>query len=1086
MSTTSVESSLPNLKVSSAAKFDLPFGVPSDPNLIYKTIYTTAHSLISQTNYALSDNIFTFENLGPSSNTNIDSSLHLWSVFARKNANDNIPTVTQLETRPGALSTVLGFLSDDSSSPIPIFASGATLPQIQSTLFNLYINSNTQNIIGLLPFSFNINTLDYDFDSNRFTSNYVTPLNVAKNLNFNVVTPLSHSVELQHLSLLSLALAKHEPSVFLYDGLSSFRESISFDDILNPLQLSNVFKRLTYSLNSRLFESSKNKFFFALDSLNEILSTNYKPFEYYGHKNPSKVFVTYGTSESESFKPVITTLSSIFNLPISLISVRIPLPFKSDDFVSLIPKSTKSIVLLNQILPDQSSQSILKSNISIALFYHGSALKVNEVINHNYSPDFTWSVKTAQNIVHGYFSNPEVFAVLPYLSRNNDYKLSGKYLFYYPDNASIIDVPSRLAHTFSLDKSSVFFKSKLDNITHFGILEFQLSINSNVNGEVDNADLAIVENLEFFSHSYNILSNIKSGGTILISSTCEKSNDFDAYLNEILSPSFKKTVVERDIEIVKIDVNAVGEILETHGRTKSIIHQVAFLKYANPEITVDEIVRNLWQSFGSDVELLASVLSSVVLRIFQFGLKKFKIPVQQWRELKSLDSDINVLSLPYSIRQTSFVRSPRESVILDNGPLFTPPVSVPKLLSFKESYDVKLDLRPDLQTTKNFIVKVRENKRLTPLNYSRNIFHIDFDITGTGLKYEIGESLGIHGKNNENDVNEFLQIFGIDPDQLVDIPSKSDPAQIEVRTAFQVFSENIDIAGKPPKRFYESLAIFAADEQEKKKLEFLASAGGATELKKIQEEDYYTYTDVFEKFKSARPALTDLVKIIEPLKRREYSIASSQKMHPNSVHLLIVVVDWVDKRGRKRFGQCSKYISDLKVGSELVVSVKPSVMKLPPLTTQPIVMSGLGTGLAPFKAFVEEKLWQKSQGYEIGEIYLYLGSRHRKEEYLYGELWEACKDAGIITHIGAAFSRDQPNKIYIQDRIRESIEDLKTAIVTKNGSFYLCGPTWPVPDITAALEDIVSLAARENNKTVDPVEAVEEMKEAGRYVLEVY
>ena len=230
-----------------------------------------------------------------------------------------------------------------------------------------------------------------------------------------------------------------------------------------------------------------------------------------------------------------------------------------------------------------------------------------------------------------------------------------------------------------------------------------------------------------------------------------------------------------------------------------------------------------------------------------------------------------------------------------------------------------------------------------------------------------------------------------------------------------------------------------------------------------------------------------MVNIIAPLKRREYSIASSQKIHPNAVHLLIVVVDWVDPKGRLRYGHCSKYLSDLKVGDELVVSVKPSVMKLPPLTTQPIVMSGLGTGLAPFKAFIEEKIWQQQQGHEIGEIYLYMGSRHKKEEYLYGELWEAYKDAGLLTHIGAAFSRDQPQKIYIQDKIRESINDLTDAIVNKNGSFYLCGPTWPVPDITACLEDIVLNGAKLKGEEIkDVAKVVEDMKEEGRYILEVY
>ena len=98
-----------------------------------------------------------------------------------------------------------------------------------------------------------------------------------------------------------------------------------------------------------------------------------------------------------------------------------------------------------------------------------------------------------------------------------------------------------------------------------------------------------------------------------------------------------------------------------------------------------------------------------------------------------------------------------------------------------------------------------------------------------------------------------------------------------------------------------------------------------------------------------------MIKIIAPLKRENIQLRLHKESIPNAVHLLIVVVDWVDPKGRLRYGHCSKYLSDLKIGDELVVSVKPSVMKLPPLSTQPIVMSGLGTGLAPFKAFIEEK-----------------------------------------------------------------------------------------------------------------------------------
>lgn len=110
-------------------------------------------------------------------------------------------------------------------------------------------------------------------------------------------------------------------------------------------------------------------------------------------------------------------------------------------------------------------------------------------------------------------------------------------------------------------------------------------------------------------------------------------------------------------------------------------------------------------------------------------------------------------------------------------------------------------------------------------------------------------------------------------------------------------------------------------------------------------------------------------------------------------------------------------------------------------------------------------MWQQAQGHTVGEIYLYLGSKHKKEENLYGELWKAYKDADILTHVGAAFSRNPPHKIYIQDKIRSSIEDLTEAIVAKNGSFYLCGLTWPIPEITDCLEDIINNgAAKESGR----------------------
>jgi sulfite reductase (NADPH) flavoprotein alpha-component len=222
------------------------------------------------------------------------------------------------------------------------------------------------------------------------------------------------------------------------------------------------------------------------------------------------------------------------------------------------------------------------------------------------------------------------------------------------------------------------------------------------------------------------------------------------------------------------------------------------------------------------------------------------------------------------------------------------------------------------------------------------------------------------------------------------------------------------------------------------------------------------------------------------MKRREYSIASSQKVTPTSVSLLIVTVNWVDPQGRDRFGQATRYLNALPVGAPVTVSVKPSVMKLPPKSTQPIIMAGLGTGLAPFRAFVQERAWQRDQGMPIGDVFLYMGARHQREEYLYGEEWEAYQDAGIITLLGRAFSRDQPQKIYIQDRMRQTIDDIRRAYLREDGAFYLCGPTWPVPDVTAVLEEAVETEARAGGKKMDGAKEIERLKEELRYVLEVY
>ena len=166
-------------------------------------------------------------------------------------------------------------------------------------------------------------------------------------------------------------------------------------------------------------------------------------------------------------------------------------------------------------------------------------------------------------------------------------------------------------------------------------------------------------------------------------------------------------------------------------------------------------------------------------------------------------------------------------------------------------------------------------------------------------------------------------------------------------------------------------------------------------------------------------------------------------------------------------------------------------MKLPPDSRKPLILAGLGTGAAPFRAFLQYRAWEAAQGIPIGPIYYYFGSRHQSQEYLYGEEIEAFMESGVITKAGLAFSRDGPKKVYIQHKMNEDGDILAKSLLKSEeegvggGVFYLCGPTWPVPDVYEALVKALVRSGVGFN-TVSAGEYLEGLKEEERYVLEVY
>jgi len=385
-------------------------------------------------------------------------------------------------------------------------------------------------------------------------------------------------------------------------------------------------------------------------------------------------------------------------------------------------------------------------------------------------------------------------------------------------------------------------------------------------------------------------------------------------------------------------------------------------------------------------------------------------------------------------------------------------------------------------------LKLTENTLLTPEGYDRDIRHYVFEIKGTPVRYNVGDCLAIFPRNSRESVDEFCAMYGLNPEDELRITSLPDarnpiPDELKVR---QLFECVLDIYGKPNRRFYDQLALFAKDEEEKKTLETLTSDDPkGKEMYRNMSEDMVNHVDVLKAFPSARPPLDQLMNMIPVIKPRSYSIASSPLMHPDAIELCVVAVDWeVPSKAETRFGLCTSYMKTQAAGATVMCSVKASSIVLPADDKAPIIMAGMGTGLAPWRALTQHKVMQKQAGIEVGPCWFFYGARKAATEYLYREEFEKYEAMGVL-HMRTAFSRDQARKIYVQHRITENAEDVYRMMEHENGSFYVCGSSRNVPeDIYNAMKEVMMVAGKMNKD--DASASLSSYKMDGRYTVEAW
>ncbi|KAI9791020.1 MAG: hypothetical protein M1816_004587 [Peltula sp. TS41687] len=1056
----------------------LPFGRHIPFTAISGPTYVTAQVLIQHTAYALSDRIFTYS----PDTCDLDVAVRHWSLQGAHNAYGFVTGVSSMQIRPGAGSIALGYVCSKDFNPekrhLPqsLIGSTSSLRYLRATLSQLFTLHHVGN-----PIVVHVAAVDYAAGAaNSLVSDYSAALSIAEELGLGMVCSTS-AHESQHMALFSTLLSNLVPTIHIYDGVTTGRQTTRVIDGLNVKGLYATYTSVLEEVKSaqEKAENQERRLRHLLRAFNGELGTAYELFEYHGHESPEHVLVVFGTVESSLSVSVAKKLAKA-GRKVGVLNVRVYRPFAEEDFLDALPLSVRNIAVLGQVynqreVDDASTHSTLYDDVLAAVTFSNRRLFRPSVVDVKYAREQVWTPVALEAVFWGLGRKlttifqliTEFEAQTAEVSQTSVAATTQRYIFWDVDESLSVNAPSMIGELLARDSSrNISLRAVHDDVTHGGVkrTDIRSSKKSVENASsVEEADVVYVGNLDLFK-DINVVRSVKPSGTLLVQAPDLKDED----LEKKFSAADRKAIAEKGIKL-----HILSPPANTETNHHIYITVLAFLKLARPDLLETGLAK-VTKINGEDN------ISERILTSLSDCIRETPVP-QSWTAIE-LDEEEKP-ALPTDIKATSFTSFDKQEP--QHPSLLRTWHSIAKTIAFKEAYGTKPALRPDL-AAKTWTVYVKENRRLTPITYDRNIFHIEFDLGTSGLKYEIGEALGIHGENDETEVNEFIKFYGLQPEEIVEVPSREDPDVLEARTVYQSLMQNVDIFGRPPKKFYEALAEFADDENEKKELLTMAGPEGATEFKRRAEVDTITYADILLEFPSAHPSFHDIVKIVSPMKRREYSIASSQKVTPNSVALLVVTVGWVDPKGRDRFGQATRYLAKLAVGSPVTVSVKPSVMKLPTEATQPLIMAGLGTGLAPFRAFVQYRAWQKAQGIDIGSVLLYMGSRHQREEYLYGEEWEAYQAAGVITLLGRAFSRDQRQKIYIQDRMRQTMSDIIQAYIKDRGSFYLCGPTWPVPDVTEVLQEAISLEAKADGRKVDSRKEIERLKDDLRYVLEVY
>lgn len=416
---------------------------------------------------------------------------------------------------------------------------------------------------------------------------------------------------------------------------------------------------------------------------------------------------------------------------------------------------------------------------------------------------------------------------------------------------------------------------------------------------------------------------------------------------------------------------------------------------------------------------------------------------------------------------------PGLSTLPENG-LYPPTLTITPCPTSIQSIDSIPSLSQDLHN-----VTLIKNRRITREDWYQDVRHVVFR-ANEKIEYRPGDVAVLYPENSPEDVNKLLRRLGWEgdaerlilvspafPDRTLPFGYPDSKTPTTLRTLLTKFAS---INSVPRKSFIELLSNFTKDPMETDKLRDFCTPEGQDDLFDYTTRVRRTILEVLLEFRSAVVPQEYIADLFPELRPRQFSIASSLSAHPSEVHLCVAIVSYRTKLRIPRKGVCTSWLADLRPGAKLRIGLKEGTMHLPEDLTRPLVLVGPGTGVAPMRAMIEERVRKGA-----ADNLLYFGFRRTDADCHFLSEWQAYQEEGKLVCRLAA-SRDQDSKVYVQHLISIDSQKIKEWIVDRRGMLYISGSSNQMPTavrraVITCLQNSCSWSEETSTEYINTMEA---------------